>query len=108
MHQVKPFRSYWQQVELLQSRGMHVDDPDKAAHQLAVLNYYRLSGYWHSMRVIDRNTKESLSIFRPGASFDLAVALYDFDEQLRNAAFAGLARIELAMRALIGRTTHTH
>ena len=82
--------------------GMLIEDHARAEHQLATLNYYRLSGYWHTMRRIDPGTKASLDGFREGASFDLVVNLYRFDERLRNAIFADLARVELALRALIG------
>ena len=102
MPEVKPFRTYAEQVALLQSRGMFIEDHARAEHQLATLNYYRLSGYWHTMRRIDPGTKASLDGFREGASFDLVVNLYRFDERLRNAIFADLARVELALRALIG------
>nr|WP_297589433.1 Abi family protein [uncultured Mobiluncus sp.] len=100
--QVKPFLSYKQQIELLARRGMSVKNFDQAAHQLELLNYYRLSGYWHSMRALDRETGRSLDVFRPGASFELVLDLYHFDEQLRDSVFTVLGRIELAMRALIG------
>ena len=106
MDQVKPFLSYKQQIELLARRGMSVKNFDQAAHQLELLNYYRLSGYWHSMRALDRETGRSLNVFRPGASFELVLDLYHFDEQLRDSVFTVLGRIELAMRALIGFKGH--
>lgn len=102
MARIKPFLSHTEQVELLISRGMHISNPRQAEEKLSTLNYYRLSGYWYSMRQVDPVTKNSLNAFRPGASFELAVALYDFDESLRQAIFADLVQIELAMRALIG------
>lgn len=99
---VKPFRTYAQQVDLLESRGMLVKDRSRAEQQLATLNYYRLSGYWHTMRRLDPRTGGSTDSFREGASFELVVELYEFDERLRGAIFTDLARIELAVRALIG------
>lgn len=99
---LKPFRSYADQVSILESRGMLVEDRGRAERQLRTLNYYRLSGYWHTMRKVDRATKRSLDSFRPGATFDLVVELYEFDERLRAAIFAELAPVELAVRALIG------
>lgn len=81
---------------------MTVEDQAFAEHRLATCNYYRLSGYWHTMRRLDPATGSSLDSFRDGATFDLVVALYDFDERLRAAVLDELAPIELAMRALIG------
>lgn len=100
--EVKPFLPYAQQVDLLIERGMAIADRQQAERQLATLNYYRLSGYWHSMRQIDPETRKSLNTFRPGSSFELTVELYRFDERLRQVVFADLSSIELAMRALIG------
>lgn len=102
MGAIKPFKTYSQQVDLLRSRGMQIEDPDEAKRVLQKLNYYRLSGYWHTMREIDPVTGTSQNRFRSGATFSLVVDLYEFDEALRSATFACLTRIELAMRALIG------
>lgn len=99
---VKPFRTYAEQVSILESRGMHIEDRERAESQLKTLNYYRLSGYLHTLRRIDPQSGSSLDSFREGASFGLVVKLYEFDEQLRSAILADLAPIELAMRALIG------
>ena len=52
----KPFKSYEEQVSILQSRGLGIDDPAHAAEVLRTHNYYRLSGYWHSMRQVDPQT----------------------------------------------------
>lgn len=81
---------------------MFVENRGRAERQLRTLNYYRLSGYWHTMREVDPATKRSLDSFRPGATFDLVVKLYEFDERLRTAILAELAPVELAFRALIG------
>ena len=41
VEQVKQFKTYGEQVELLRQRGMRVDDPKHAETLLAQLNYYR-------------------------------------------------------------------
>ncbi|MFU0464135.1 Abi family protein [Gardnerella vaginalis] len=99
---VKPFKTYQAQVDLLRSRGMQIEDNDRAVDILRTHNYYRLSGYWHSMRQQDPTTGQSLDVFRDGTSFDLVVELYDFDALLRHAVFEDLAPIELALRSLLG------
>lgn len=96
MQTVKPFLSYADQVKQLKSRGMLFKDSEAAVHQLSVLHYYRLSAYWHSMR--EPNSEN----FKPGTSFELVMDIYRFDEQIRAAIFTDVARIESAMRALIG------
>lgn len=102
MFEPKPFKTYSEQVDLLVSRGMNVTDASVAREALARLNYYRLSGYWHTMRQVDPDTGHSLNVFRPGASFDTVLALHDFDLRLRSTLLGELAPIEIAMRAVIG------
>ena len=99
---IKPYKSYVEQVALLRSRGMEIKDPTQAAHVLATRNYYRLSGYWYSARVIDFASGKPTDTFQPGTSLDLCTDLYEFDARLRSAVFTTLAPIELALRALLG------
>lgn len=98
----KPFRTYREQVSILESRGMRIEDRERAERALRTLNYYRLSGYWHTMREIGADAGSDRDAFREGASFDLVMGLYEFDERLRAAILADLAPVELALRALIG------
>lgn len=102
MPDAKQFKTYAQQLELLEQRGMVIENPVRAEALLRQLNYYRLSGYWHPMRRFDPATGQSLDVFRSGASFDLADKLYWFDEKLRQTVSDALAPIELAIRALLG------
>ena len=81
---------------------MRIEDRERAERALRTLNYYRLSGYWHTMREIDADAGSGRDAFREGASFDLVMNLYEFDERLRAAILADLAPVELALRALIG------
>ena len=81
---------------------MRIEDRERAERALRTLNYYRLSGYWHTMREIGADAGSGRDAFREGASFDLVMGLYEFDERLRAAILADLAPVELALRALIG------
>lgn len=40
----KPFRDYPDLVDLLEARGMIVEDKDRAIRKIAQVGYYRLSG----------------------------------------------------------------
>ncbi|WP_340055814.1 Abi family protein [Corynebacterium parakroppenstedtii] len=90
------------QVELLRTRGMRIENSDHAKHVLARLNYYRLSGYWYPMRRYDYATGTRCDDFVEGASFDLVVRLYEFDERLRHDVFMELDRVEMAIRTMLG------
>lgn len=96
----KSFKTYDQQVDLLASRGMGVDDRQAAIRQLQQVNYYRLSGYWYPFRRQTGQDRED--DFYPGTTFHDVVKLYKFDEALRTATFASLTPIELTVRALLG------
>jgi len=50
---LKRWLSFTDQLELLQARGLHVDDRAAALDYLERLGYYRLSGYWYPLRRID-------------------------------------------------------
>lgn len=98
----KVFKTYEEQVELLRSRGMVVEDTDEAIQVLRSVNYYRLSGYWYTFREFKPDGSGRGDTFKAGTTFKDVVALYDFDVRLRAAVFTSLAPIELSMRALLG------
>lgn len=97
---VKQFRSYAEQVELLERRGMDVGDRDSAISVLRRVNYFRLSGYWYSFRVLREGRR--LDEFAAGTRLQDVVALYEFDSRLRTTVFDSLAPIELVVRASLG------
>lgn len=98
--EVKGYKTYEQQVDLLEGRGMDMGDRESAAGMLRRVNYYRLSGYWYPFRKLTASGREDT--FYTGTRFSDVVALYDFDARLRVATFAALTPVELAIRALLG------
>ena len=50
---LKPWRSFADQLQQLQTRGLQVDNTASALDYLERLGYYRLSGYWYPLRRID-------------------------------------------------------
>lgn len=99
---MKAFKTISQQLALLESRGMLIEDPVLAAHALETIGYYRLSGYSYPFRkrladVIGRD-----QAFVEGTRFADVLSLYAFDVKLRSAVFAQLACIEIALRSWIG------
>jgi abortive infection bacteriophage resistance protein len=117
----KPWKSFDEQLDLLISRGLIVTDRTKALEYLQRIGYYRLSGYWYPFRqrsgpvvVLDHQGRKparpgkvetlALDHFKPGATFQAAVALYVFDKQLRLLVLDALERIEVALRVDIAHT----
>lgn len=97
---VKEFKTYEDQVELLLSRGMVIEDRDAAITQLRRVNYYRLSGYWYPFRKLVGGKREDR--FFPGTTLTDVISLYDFDARLRTATFDALGTVELGLRASLG------
>lgn len=101
--QVKPWKSIDEQVEILRSRGLQIEDCDRAKRYLRRLGYYRLSGYWYSFRrfrnVGNGQTDEVRGDdFIEGSQFADLVKLYTIDKKLRLLALDALERIEMALR----------
>lgn len=104
MKPLKAWRSFDDQLQQLQDRGLQVDHADAARDYLERLGYYRLSGYWYPLREMDKTASVTqgkairLDSFVPGSRFEDVVRLYVFDKKLRLLALDALERIEMAVR----------
>lgn len=104
MKALKPWLSFEEQLQLLQARGLQVENRAAALDYLERLGYYRLSGYWYPLRQIDKMASLAqgkavrLDSFVPGSRFEDVVRLYVFDKKLRLLALDALERIEMAVR----------
>ena len=100
MKNEKRHHTIQEQVQLLLARGLE-GDPDLMASRLAVVNYYRLSGYWFPMQIgasypeIIGATPET---FRPGSTFENVWRRYTFDRELRLLVLDAIERFEVAVR----------
>lgn len=86
--------TYTEQLSQLKSRGLIIEDENKAAHLLEVVSYYRLSGYWYPLLA-----NKQAHQFKDNASFNTGFKLYCFDRELRKLALAELEKIEVAIRS---------
>jgi len=89
----KQATTYARQVEILQERGMTVEDPEQAAFYLSHLNYYRLGAYWLPMEA-----DHATHTFKPGTRFSEVLNLYIFDRELRLLLMDALERFEVSIR----------
>ena len=67
-----------EQIELLKSRDLNIADLSKAAKFLGEVSYFRFVQYLRPMEA-DKTTHQ----FKPNSRFEDAVALYNFDIELR-------------------------
>ncbi len=87
-----------EQIDLLESRGMTINDKEKAKECLLDIGYFRLGFYWFPFeesypRKVNRTHK-----FKEGTNFDYALRLYYFDCDLRNIFLKYINRIEINFR----------
>lgn len=95
----KPPLTFEDQAALLLKRGM-TGDKAKMARRLSVVNYYRLSAYWHHRKCKDDS-------FIPGTEFDAAWDRYIFDRRLRLLMLDAIERIEVTIRTQLSHH-HSH
>jgi|SRR5690625_2349582 len=93
----KPVINVAEQLALLESRGLIIRNPEKAAHYLEVISYFRLSAY---MRPFQKANDEQHR-FYPQTEFKQIVALYAFDRELRLLLLDAIERIEVAVRSMV-------
>ncbi|MFT2015018.1 Abi family protein [Streptomyces sp. 796.1] len=97
---VKPSLSVGEQVALLVSRGLAVNDEADCAAFLGSHNYYRFSGY---ARYFQRAPHQGDDGFMPGTTFAEIRRVYKADEALRTVLGQSLARVELLLRTHVAR-----
>lgn len=92
----KVFKTLDEQVEILRSKGLIVDDVDFAKDILLRENYFFISGYRH---IFMTNSKENK--FMPGTTFEELYAMFSFDRNMRNILFKHILIIENNIKSLI-------
>ena len=100
----KPPLSINDQLDLLTSRGLRIDNQTQARHLLRSIGYYRLSGYWYPLL----SEPKSAHTFKPEASFEKAFIMYCFDYKLRSLLLDQLSKIEVHTKAKLGNTYSMH
>lgn len=94
---MKEFRSYQEQIELLKSRGLVIDDENFALLKLKEENYYNIINGYKSLFVVQNDNDK----FVAGTTFEEIYELYDFDRILRNILFKQILKVESILRSLI-------
>ena len=91
----KIFRTIDEQIEILQSKGLIIDDIHFAKEVLLRENYFFLAGYRHLLLKSNSDKR-----FLNGANFNELYALFNFDRQVRNIIFKNLLIIENNIKSI--------
>ncbi len=92
----KKFRSLDEQIQILKSKGLVIDDEEKAKDILFRENYFFISGYRH---LFMRTYKEKK--FLAGTTFDELYSMFVFDRRIRNIMFKNILIIENNIKSII-------
>ena len=88
----KDFKTIKEQIEILRSRGLIINDEPRARDFLLHNNYYRISGYSLTLRKND--------VFFKSATFQNIIDIYNFDHELRHIILQYLEVIEVQMKSI--------
>ena len=91
----KPALTFEQQIELLQKRGLIINDTKRTTRHLSNVSYYRLSAYLYPLLDIPKEKQ----IFKQNSCFGKALELYRFDKKLRLFLFNEIEKIEISFRS---------
>lgn len=88
----KEFKTIDEQINLLKSRGLIIENESLAKEFLLKNNYYRISGYTLTLREKD--------VFYKGITLENVIDIYEFDKNLRNILLYKLEIIEVQIKSI--------
>lgn len=91
----KVFKTLDEQVEILRTKGLTINDEDFAKDILLRENYFFISGYRHLFMI---NSKDK---FISGTTFEELYAMFHFDRSMRNIFFKYILMVENNIKSLI-------
>ena len=94
MSNIKVFKTLDEQIQILRSKGLIIDDENEAKNILLRENYFFISGYRHLFMHNDNK-------FVKGTTFDELYAMFSFDRNMRNIFFKYILIIENNIKSLI-------
>ena len=92
----KVFKNLDEQVEILQSKGLIINDIPETKDILLRENYFFISGY----RMLFMESQENKK-FLPGTTFDELYSMFQFDRHVRNILFKNLLIIENNIKSIM-------
>lgn len=100
---LKKARTYDDQIGILKSRGLIIENEEFAKSILKNIGYYKLSGFYKFFyKDIKDNTERE---FKDGIKFEDIYNLYLLDKELRNLLFSIITDVEISFKANIAYVT---
>lgn len=94
---IKPYLTYDQQIyKLVENKELIINDKEYARRKLIEIGYFSLIGGYKNLFINPMTRK-----YENDTTFEDVVALYEFDESLRQLTFSYLIKIEQKLRQLI-------
>lgn len=92
----KTFKTLDEQIEILQQKGLIINDITHAKDVLLRENYFFVNGYRHVFlkSPVEKN-------FVPGTTFDELYAMFYFDRQVRNIIFKNVLIVENNLKSIL-------
>lgn len=92
----KVFKNLDEQIEILRTKGLIIDDVDYAKEVLLRENYFFVSGYRHLFLRNDESRR-----FISGTNFRELYGMFNFDRQLRNILFKNILIVENNLKSIL-------
>ena len=92
----KTFKTLDEQIEIMKSRGLIINNIEKTKNILLRENYFFISGYRHLFMKSSKDGK-----YISGTTFEELYAMFVFDRRVRNIFFKNLLIIENNIKSLI-------
>jgi len=91
----KPFKTVEEQIEILKSRGLIIQDEERALLFLKNNNYYELINGYKDFFIDKKKTEEEKKdVYKSDIAFEDIVSLYEFDFEIRSIILKGILKIE--------------
>lgn len=102
MNSQKPFKTYNQQLKILRSRNIEINDGSKAIRILKREGYYNIvNGYKEIFLDTALTASKGKDWYKPGTKFDYLYALYDFDRSLKRCLLGYILKMETFLKTQI-------
>lgn len=102
------FLTFKGQLELFESRGMIISDPEKALKKIESIGYYKIKGFAYALVKAENCTEDYKNVSFEGVKFDEVILRYYQDKNLRSYLLHAIEKIEVAVKVRIAYTLGEH